>query len=159
MRERTLILFTAILTAFASIWTMVCTWSTLNDWMNGYVTVEVLEFVWNSHLTDSLQIIFHDQDVRTTVIFRYRQVQFIDIDEKTETDNVLNKDQTAIQEQKWNRTLHSQAMCKWYSVSCYTEGFMKLSTFMEKIPKINILWPVEKLKHETWHWCLRTWAK
>lgn len=82
------------------------------DWMNGYVTVEVLEFVQNSHLTDSLQIIFHDQDVRTTVIFRYRQVQFIDIDEKTETDNVLNKDQTAIQEQKWNRTLHSQAMCK-----------------------------------------------
>ena len=57
--------------------------------MNGYVTVEVLEFVQNSDLTCSLQIIFDDQDVRTTDIFRYRQVQFIDIDEKTETDKLM----------------------------------------------------------------------
>lgn len=114
--------------------------------------------VQNSQLTNNLDVISDNQNIRATKIFRDYQVQFIHTDEKTETNQsklVFNTVQTG---GKSEEAPSFRAMSTWHSASCYTELSMKLSSFTEKTPEHNALQPAGKLYHEVCHGRLRTFG-
>lgn len=71
-----------------------------------------------------------------------------------------NKGQTrAEMKQNSIQSYIHMAQCLMLKRRPHEEAFMKLSSFMGKIPQNHALLPVWKLYHEIKHWCLSTFGQ